>query len=416
MATSSVLPVARRGTEAPTVGRGRVAAAVLVSVLLAAVSSTVVLRWRRLGGEAQHVSIRVDVEAKETQQARCVEDGWPWTHGPPPLAMCSRNRPDDPWHVRRTSVPRTTTRDADDVCEPKPKCTSPGALHVRAWKLDESEEVLGTPTTRDRGSMHEWLVTFRDVGGKWYVAKDTSFFREGGEHAVKSAFGIAKLVDECGFHDIVSRPMVVDVLANVTEKDGTHVQQLSLKNAHVSEFKNGTSLESISRVGSQSKEARTHTLELVRNVSAEDVLRAAAFDFLTAQFDRVAKNVLLDDSQRIHLIDNLDSSFGKYLGLKAIEREQVHASVFLEPTSSLYVGCHVDMAKDVANYPPKLAECLAHLKGNTTRQLYVGYRLPNIQAAQLLQQRAFLLLGGIDVALAYYLGLSHLQGLSCAQR
>jgi len=193
-------------------------------------------------------------------------------------------------------VPMTPTRDPDDVCEPEPKCTTPGALHVRAWKLDESEEVLGTPTTRDRGSMHEWLVTFRDVRGKWYVAKDTSFFRKGGEHAVKSAFGIAKLVDECGFHDIVSRPMVVDVLANVTEEDGTYVQQLSLKNAHVSEFKNGTSLESISRVGSRSKEAHAYALGLLRKIAEEAVLRAAGFDFLTAQFDRVAKNVLLDQN------------------------------------------------------------------------------------------------------------------------
>jgi len=89
--------------------------------------------------------------------------------------------------------------------------------------------------------------------------------------------------------------------------------------------------------------------------------------------------------------------------------------VFLEPTSTLYVGCYVDMAQHGANYPPKLAECLSHLKGNTTRQLYVGYRLPSIPAAQLLQQRALLLLGGIDVALAYYIGLGHLRGLNCVR-
>lgn len=417
MATRSDSPVARRGTERPTVGWGRaVAAAVLISGLLAAVSSTGVLRWRRLADEVQHESDRTDVAVVETQQARCVDDGWPWTSGPPPLAVCSRRTPKDPWHVRRTSVPAIQRKDLDDVCEPKTKCTTPGALQVRAWKLDGTEDVFGTPTQRDRGSLHDWLLTFRDHAGTWYVAKDTSYLQKGGEHAVESAYGIAKVVDECGFHDIVSTPTVVDVLANVTRKDGTYVQQLSIKNAHVSEFQNGTSLENISRVSSQSEEKRERAREYLRNVAAEDVLRAAVFDFLTAQFDRLAKNVLLEENGRIHLIDNLDSSFGKYLGREANEREQVHASVFLEPTSFMYVGCHVDMAKERTNYSPRLAQCLAHLKGNTTRQLYVSYRLPSIPAAQLLQQRAILLLGGIDVALAYYLRIGHLEGQGCVRR
>lgn len=151
-------------------------------------------------------------------------------------------------------------------------------------------------------------------------------------------------------------------------------------------------------------------------MGVEDVLRAVAFEFLAAQFDPVVKNVLLDDNRRIHRIEKLDSRYGEYLGLDAIAEEQVHASVFSEPTSTLYVRCYVDMAKHGASYLSKLAERLSHLKGNTIRQLYVGYSLPSILAAQLLQQRALLLLGGIGVALAYYLGLGHLQGQSCVRR
>lgn len=374
--------------------------------------------WKNEDGSGTRLKIPVPAHQNggvvgEQNDTCTTGEGWPWKEGPPVLAMCSRKSEKASWTVLKPTQSFWSSLSRKNVCLPKTECSRHGLLHVRAWRLDPTEEVFGKQTQRDRGSMHDTVLSFQDNDGTWYIVKDTSSHKTSGMHAVQSAFGIGKLVDDCGFNGVVARPVIRDIVADVYTREGSFLEQVSIRNAHISDYREGVSLASIHHVASKSAEARAKARAFLRSVPGRDVLLAAAFDFLTVQFDRVSKNVLLDSNRSVHLIDNLDSSFGEYLGHVELEDKQVHSSVFLEPASSMYIGCYVQDASTESDYPPQLAQCLARLQNTSAENLYEEYQMPSLLAAQLLQQRAALLLGGMKVALANYLGPDHLHALDC---
>lgn len=346
--------------------------------------------------------------------SECVAEAWPWLDSSPTRALCVRNTSAEPWDVRQTSLHTRSTSLREQSCAPPPKCDD--TWHVEAEVLAAEDAVFDLETPRDQGSMHFTVVKVVGEDGTKYVVKDTSYDRDHGDHAVRCAYAIGTIVENCGFQDVVARPMVRNVLAVLKDVNKSREMEIRFRNGHVSTYQPGVSLVSVSHVGHANKEKRSQTLELLRNISPQSVLLAATFDYLTLQYDRVAKNVLVDEQNHVHLIDNLDSSFGKYLGHQASEQKQIHASIFLEPASTLYVGCYFNLQHRPPEYPSKLQTCLAEIQGNTTQQLYETYRLPDLETAQKFHQRAVLLRGGLDVALAYYLGVRHLQGLQCVRR
>ena len=372
----------------------------------------------RSGGRAPagagHVAGHANAGTRGAATRNEMTEDWPWVSSQPTRALCVRNTSEQPWEVLRTSVPTRRSSLREDSCAPPASCDD--TWHVEAKILPPEEPVFDLETTRDQGSMHQTVVKFVDENGKSYVVKDTSYNEADGMHAVRCAYAIGTVVVNCGFEEVVARPMVRNVLAVLRDDDGNREKEIRFRNGEVSTYQPGVSLESVSHVGRKNKDKRSQTVDLLRNISAHSVLLAAAFDYLTLQYDRVAKNVLVDEQSRVHLIDNLDSSFGKYLGLNASEQEQIHASLFLEPSSTLYVGCYFDLQHHPPQYPSKLQICLAEIQGNTTQQLYETYRLPDLEAARKFHRRAILLRSGLDVALAYYLGVQHLHGLQCVLR
>lgn len=340
------------------------------------------------------------------------ESDWPWNQHGPLLAMCSRPSSNATWRVEKVVRPTHHSLSAQQICDPRNTCSSHQFIHIRAYKLQAKEQVLGQDARHDWGEMHDLILQIKGKDGTWYIVKDTSRNHDTGIHAAKTAYSVGKVVDDCGFAGLVARPFLDHIWADVYSQDDSYLQQVSLRNAHISTFQNGVSVASIESIASTNASLRLKAQAILKNVAKEDVLRAAAFDFLTAQMDRHSKNVLLDHAGKIHLIDNLDSSFGHYLGRRELEDILPKNNRFLHPSSPFFVGCFErNLSSKQTVYPPKLLQCLNHIKQQAAEQIYSEYKLLSLAEARLVQRCASLLLQGMDTTLAAYLGSGYRRRL-----
>mmetsp|Transcript_3845 Transcript_3845/g.24359 ORF Transcript_3845/g.24359 Transcript_3845/m.24359 type:complete len:394 (+) Transcript_3845:276-1457(+) len=353
---------------------------------------------------------------EEKGQECSAESDWPWNQHAPLLAMCSRQSSNATWRVQKVVRPPQYSSFVQQICEPSSACSSHQFIDARAYKLKAKEQVFGQDARHDWGAMHDLVLRIQSTDGKWYIMKDTSSNRETGIHAAKTAYSIRKMVDDCGFAGLVARPFLGHILASVYSEDNSYLQQVSLRNAHFSIFQDGVSVASIESIASKDPSVRTKALAVLKNIAEEDVLLVTAFDFLTAQMDRVSKNVMMDHAENIHLIDNLDSSFGNYLGGRKLQDIIPKNNMFLHPASPYFVECFVrNLSNGQSMYPPQLLQCLTHIEQQETDQIYSEYKLLSLAEARLVKRRASLLLQGVDTASEVYLGSGYLGRLKCLQ-
>lgn len=388
---------------------------VLVEMLVRCIACILTLSQQIAGRKLFEVLAKNTTSHGEENGQECTaEVDWPWDKHAPLLAMCRRQSRDATWRVQKVVRPPQYSSPVQQICEPSSSCSSHQFIDSRAYKLKPKEQVFGQDARHDWGEMHDLILRIQSSDGKWYIAKDTSRNRETGIQAAKSAYSIRKIVDNCGFAGLVARPFLGHILANVYSEENSFLEQVSLRNAHISTFQDGVSVASIESIASKDASVRSKAHAVLKNIAEEDVLLVTAFDFLTAQMDRVSKNVMMDHAEKIHLIDNLDSSFGHYLGRRNLQDIIPENNMFLHPTSPFFVGCYVgNMSSEQSMFPPHLLQCLTDIEQQETDQIYHDFKFLSLAEARLVKRRASLLLQGMNTALEVYLGSGYLDRLKC---
>lgn len=143
------------------------------------------------------------------------------------------------------------------ICEPDSTCSSYQFIDARACKLKAKEQVFGQDARHGWAPMHDLELHIKSTDGNWYIVKDTSHNRERGIHAAKTAYSIRKMVDDCGFAGLVARPFLGHLLASVYSQENSYLQQVSLRNAHISTFQDGVSVASMESIASKDASLRS---------------------------------------------------------------------------------------------------------------------------------------------------------------
>lgn len=207
---------------------------------------------------------------------------------------------------------------------------------------------------------------------------------------------IEKIVEECGFQDIIPAVWVDKVNAPVPDI-GFHIRWHGLW----MEVADGVSMENFLHRGEPSRFPHSHVLDIFHNkLNKTQVIRGAIFDLLTSQCDRHAQNIFVNEAGQIKLIDNeaaLQSSW-KNCGFNSIlvpttqkqeivrlSNEFVHKLVTKEhapqghadPQLLLDYRCYLPDGREEmgTDYPPQVKQCLQAIASKTVPQVKKHYGL-----------------------------------------
>ncbi|KAG1655370.1 hypothetical protein FOA52_012097 [Chlamydomonas sp. UWO 241] len=230
-------------------------------------------------------------------------------------------------------------------------------------------------------------------------------------HVLRNArvlLSIQKVVDECGFNDIVPRLWVDKVNAPVPGH-GYHVDWHGLWQ----EVASGVSMFNSLWRGEPERVPRATIMQHYNDkLSKTQVVRAAIFDLLTSQCDRHSGNIFINDDGNMQLIDKdvalgyrrrktcgVDSVFvpttelyqETLLGTEFVDREIEIAEAKTNPVDPLVLldyRCWVDGGKIGKSYPPQVHQCLSSIASHSVADNQEHFGFPDPRPAWSLTMRA----------------------------
>eukprot|EP00210_Caulerpa_lentillifera_P006550 g6255.t1 len=222
--------------------------------------------------------------------------------------------------------------------------------------------------------------------------------------SIQLSLGIQRLVDECGLRDIVSNQWLAPV-DGVIPKRGIRVKWDGLW----SDYAHGVSLKSFSdqalRAGMDPQKFEDF---LNNKINSTEIKMAAILDLLSFQGDRHAKNIFVDETGHLTLIDMdqvwghawryvfVDSLFlprtqfhtAQHVGLTYLRKYSNESMEHILPPVVFDYRCHVSDGVIGKNYPPKIEEVLKKIANMSIEHVMEHYYLQDHSAGTMLLQRA----------------------------
>lgn len=269
------------------------------------------------------------------------------------------------------------------MCDPCKNCESCAGCDIDAEivKAGGSSQHLFLRTTDFAGVQHLALVGNKQVRKRWW-------------QPIQNAEPVRLLSSYCGLDDIVATERVGSLRSVVLQK-GRYVQ-ISGENVIFSE---------IVKTSEKAKKG-------CKFLNGPEVVKAALFDFLLGMCDRTVSNIIINEDGKLKLIDNTDSAFnvygynwralGCFAGVRSIFiRTFAYAQRFEwpSPPHSCYdYRCHATGGKIDKNYPEAFKGCIQSLSEQNVSSIFSKYKLPSMQSAERLRERARWLKSGFETA------------------
>eukprot|EP00963_Diacronema_lutheri_P005745 scaffold456_cov368-Pavlova_lutheri.AAC.8 len=270
------------------------------------------------------------------------------------------------------------------MCDPCKNCKNCAACDIQAVLVSAggSSQHLFLRTIDFAGVEHLALVGNKQVRKRW-------------RQPIENAEPVHLLASACGLGDIVATEKVGS-LRSVVVQDGRHVQ-ITGENVVFSEI----------------VETSPRFKKKCTAISGHEVIKAALFDFLLGMCDRTVSNIFVNKKGQLKLIDNIDSAFnvygyswralGCFAGVRSIFiRTFAYAQRYewpFPPPSCYDYRCHAPGGKIGKDYPETFKSCIDLLSKYNTSMIYSNYRLPSMQSAERLRERAKWLNSGFEQAI-----------------